>query len=72
MLQEGQRVRVPSPNGEEEIEATYLGPGDPDDAVEVPLEGGSRKADVGWVRYEEGDREGTTHRYPYSQIKPVD
>jgi hypothetical protein len=67
MPNEGDRVWVPRQTGEW-VEATYVGPGEPGDAVDVPSphgEGGFVQRDVGWVRFEDG----TTARYPYAQMQ---
>lgn len=67
MPNEGDRVRVPNPDGEGEVEATFRRHGHQGDALEI----GGRKVDVGWVRYEEGEQEGTVVAVPYGDIKPA-
>jgi hypothetical protein len=58
---------VPNPAGDGEVAATFVRPGYPSDAIEVD----GRRVDVGWVRYEEGELEGTTGKVRYSDIKQV-
>ncbi len=43
------------------IAATFLGPVNPELVGET---------DHAWVRYEEGEREGTTGSHPFAHIKP--
>jgi len=63
----GQKVYVPDPNGEP-IPATVLGFGEPDDAVEVVIDGQRVKSDVAIVRHEEGESQGFIARVPYPLI----
>ena len=59
----GDPVTVPDPNDEGvRIRATFR-----DVAVDEPIDG----RDAAWVVYDEGEREGTTGRVPYFQIRPA-
>jgi hypothetical protein len=66
-FEKGDPVRVPHPDTGEEIEGTFLGLADPDEAIEVPLEAGSRKADAAWIQLDDG----TTRRIVFSRIRKV-
>jgi hypothetical protein len=60
---------VPHLDHEGELQAEFLAPGDPADAIEVK---GIRR-DVAWVQYEsEGELDGTTGKVPYERIRPRD
>jgi hypothetical protein len=48
------------------LRATFVAPGEPDEAAEI----GGVKKDIAWVRYEEGELEGTLGKLPYGQIRP--
>jgi hypothetical protein len=70
MVQPGDRVRAPNADDTAEVEATFLAPGDPDEAVDVPSRhtgSGTMRRDVGWVHYEDG----TTKAWPYERIHPI-
>lgn len=62
---QGQRVRIVG--GDEEREATFVQIADPDDAIEVPREGGTKR-DAAWVQFEDGDME----RVPRYQLRATD
>jgi hypothetical protein len=68
MMKEGQSVRVPDPDGEGELRATFLAPAEPHEAIEVK----GRRVDAAWVRFTSGEREGTTYLYRYAEIKALD
>ena len=71
MFNEGDKVRVPNPDDDGTILATFLSPGEQSDAVTVDapgVEGGTVKRDVAWVRYGEGNLEGTTGKHLYEEI----
>lgn len=67
MPHEGDRVRVPNPLGEGEVEATFRRHGTQGDAISID----GRKVEVGWVRYEEGEEDGAVAAVPYGDIKPA-
>jgi hypothetical protein len=68
MYDRGQRVSVPNPHGDGEIEATFLAPGEADDAVELERAGARKRVDVAWISYADG----TTATVPYSRIRPIE
>jgi hypothetical protein len=61
MFREGEHITVPNPTDPGRTPAIFMAPADPDD---VP-EGGH---DLAWVRYSDGDLEGTTGRVRYADI----
>ena len=61
MFKRHDRVVVPHPDAWGLIAATFLGPVNPELVGET---------DHAWVRYEEGEREGTTGSHPFAHIKP--
>lgn len=67
MPNEGDRVRVPNPGGEGEVEAVFHRHGTQGDAISID----GRKVEVGWIRYEEGQDEGTVAAVPYRDIRPA-
>jgi hypothetical protein len=71
MLQEGQRVLVPDPADERRVvTASFLAIGEPDEALEErasEVVGGTRRRDVGWVRYDDG----SAHCWPLDRIQPA-
>jgi hypothetical protein len=67
MPNEGDRVSVPNPAGEGQIEATFRRHGTQGDAITID----GRKLEVGWVRYEEGQEEGAIAPVPYRDIRPA-
>lgn len=67
----GQRVTVPNPDGDGRVTATFAASCDPDQAVTVDTPNGPVLRDTAWIRYAEGEREGTTGRYVYADIRPA-
>ncbi len=65
-FKEGQHVRIDTPG--DGREATFIRVADPDEAIEVPHERGTRKADAALVQFEDGDME----RVPYYQLRAVE
>ena len=67
MVGPGDRVWVPDPDDDARwVEATFVRPGDPADAVHLPDpgEGGSSyERDVGWVRFEDGTEQPYRHEH---------
>jgi hypothetical protein len=59
---EGQRVTIDG------REVTFLRLADPDEAVQVEIDGLKTRRDAAWV--ESGD--GTTERVPYYQLRPAE
>lgn len=60
----GDAVTVPDPDETGgRLRATFQ-----EVAVNEPIDG----RDTAWVVYEQGEREGTTGRVPYFQIRPAD
>jgi hypothetical protein len=67
----GQKVLAPNPEGEGQVLATVVAFGEPEDGVEVMIEGKPVKRDVAIVQYEEGEQEGFTDRVLYCRLAPV-
>jgi hypothetical protein len=67
----GQKVLLPDPEGEGQVLATVVEFGEPDDAIEVSIEGRRVKRDVVIVQYEEGEQEGFVDRVRYDQFAPA-
>jgi hypothetical protein len=65
LFEQGDKVMVPDPQGWGYVEAEFLKPGDPDDAIAAKRSGTSWLVDVAWVRYEDG----TTDKVPYTRIR---
>jgi hypothetical protein len=65
----GQRVYVPDPDGKPVL-GTVIGRGEPEDAVDVMIDGQDVKRDVAIVRHEEGPSKGFEARVPYDLIMP--
>ena len=65
MFEDGDNVVVPDPSGDGEVEATFRAIGDPDEAVEVEIDGVTTRADVAWVSLPDG----TTAKVPFRQIR---
>lgn len=66
-LRVGDLVHAPDVDGEGVIEATFLSVAGPDETIEVPVEGGTRKADAAYVE----DPDGTVRRVGYARLRPV-
>lgn len=66
-LRAGDLVHAPDVDGEGVIEATFLSVAGPDEAIEVPVEDGTRKADAAYVE----DPDGTVRRVAYAKLRPV-
>jgi hypothetical protein len=59
MFKGGERVRVPNPNGEGTVEATYVSPSEPS----------RKRAEYVWVRYVEGQEQGVNAKVRYSEVE---
>jgi hypothetical protein len=66
-LRVGDLVHAPDVDGGGMIEATFLSVAEPDEAIEVPVEDGTRKADAAYVE----DPDGTVRRVAYAKLRPV-
>jgi hypothetical protein len=64
IFKEGEHVTVPNPDGTATVPAIFMARVNPDD---VPEHG----HDLAWIRYSEGEREGTTNHFRYADIKAV-
>lgn len=67
-LYEGQAVTVPNPDGDGRVAATYCGREEDD----VKFDASWPTRDWHWVRYSEGEREGTTGLFARSDVVPDD
>lgn len=66
MFTTGDRIWVPDPeDADGRLAATFLEAGSPGDAMNV----GGRSRDVGWIRYSDGELEGTTAKVVYEYIR---
>ena len=63
----GDRVRALDPDSGEEIEGAFLKVANPDEALEVPHEGDTRKTDAAWIRLDDG----TTLKVVYHRMRPA-
>lgn len=66
LMEEGQKVWAPDPDGEE-VKAVFLSV-----AVGEPLDVDGISRDAAWISWEEGEDEGTTARVPYFKLRPRD
>ena len=64
----GQTVYVPDPDGQP-VRGTVIARGQPEDAVEMNVDGHPVKRDVAIVRHEEGKSQGFIARVPYEDLK---
>ncbi len=67
----GQRVYVPDPDGGRALLATVVALGEPDDAVEILVDGKPVRRDVAIIRYAEGEREGFTDSVRYELLSAI-
>lgn len=63
----GDRVHALDPDSGEEIEGAFLKLADPDEALEIPTEGGAHKTDAAWIELEDG----TTRKVVYHRMRPA-
>jgi TPR repeat protein len=63
----GDLVYAPAADREGVIEATFLSVAEPDEAIEVPVDGGTRKADAAYVE----DLDGTVRVVVYATLRSV-
>ena len=63
----GDRVQARDPDGGQEIVGTFLKVADPDEALDIPTEGGTRRTDAAWIQLEDG----TTRKVVYHQMRPA-
>lgn len=63
----GDRVRALDPDSDEEVEGMFLRVADPDEALEIPREGGTHRSDAAWIRLDEG----TTLKVVYHRMRPA-
>lgn len=64
LIEAGQNVWAPAPDGEGELKAVFLAI-----AVDEPLRVDGIKRDAAWISWEEGEDEGTTARVPYYKLR---
>ena len=64
LMEEGQKVWAPDPDGEE-VKAVFFSV-----AVDEPLDVDGISRDAAWICWEEGEDEGTTARVPYFKLRP--
>jgi hypothetical protein len=70
VFRKGNKITVPNPDGDGRVGATFLETSDEPATIEDPrIEGGERLADTAWVRYSDGDREATSGRHTFAEIR---